>query len=56
MAVTLICAEADYVRRYLVELDGAASTMQATEESYSYLRRLTFWSSFENENGSNADS
>jgi sugar phosphate isomerase/epimerase len=35
-------AEADSVKYYIVELEGAASTMQAAEESYRYLRQLTF--------------
>ncbi len=35
-------AEADGVKYYIVELEGAASTMKAAEESYRYLSQLTF--------------
>ena len=34
--------EEDGVKYYIVELEGAASTMLAAEESYRYLRQLTF--------------
>jgi len=35
-------AEADGVKYYIVELEGAASTMKAAEQSYRYLSQLTF--------------
>jgi sugar phosphate isomerase/epimerase len=35
-------AQADGVKYYIVELEGAASTMKAAEESYRYLRTLAF--------------
>lgn len=38
----LAAAETASVKYYIVELEGAASTMQAAEESYRYLSRLTF--------------
>jgi sugar phosphate isomerase/epimerase len=35
-------AEADGVKYYIVELEGAASTLKSAEESFRFLSTLTF--------------